>query len=62
LKHLPADRIILANKKDNFREMGETGPSGPCSAIHIVRRTAEERAQIPYVELVNNSHHLVVEI
>ena len=62
LKHLPADRIILGNKKDNFWEMGETGPCGPCSEIHIDLRSDEERAQIPGVELVNKSHHLVIEI
>ena len=62
LKHLPADRIILGNKKDNFWEMGETGPCGPCSEIHSDLRSDEERAQIPGVELVNKSHHLVIEI
>ena len=62
LKHLPAERIILGNKKDNFWEMGETGPCGPCSEIHIDLRSDEERAQIPGVELVNKSHHLVIEI
>ena len=62
LKHLPADRIILGNKKDNFWEMGETGPCGPCSEIHIDLRSDEERAQVPGVELVNKSHHLVIEI
>jgi alanyl-tRNA synthetase len=62
LKHLPAERIILGNKKDNFWEMGETGPCGPCSEIHIDLRSDEERAQVPGVELVNQSHHLVIEI
>ena len=62
LKHLPAERIILGNKKDNFWEMGETGPCGPCSEIHIDLRSDEERAQLPGVELVNKSHHLVIEI
>ena len=62
LKHLPAERIILGNKKDNFWEMGETGPCGPCSEIHIDLRSDEERAQVPGVELVNKSHHLVIEI
>ncbi len=62
LKHLPQERIILGNKKDNFWEMGETGPCGPCSEIHIDLRSDEERAQIPGVELVNKSHHLVIEI
>jgi len=62
LKHLPQERIILGNKKDNFWEMGETGPCGPCSEIHIDLRSDEERAQVPGVELVNKSHHLVIEI
>ena len=62
LKHLPQERIILGNKKDNFWEMGETGPCGPCSEIHIDLSSDEERAQIPGVELVNKSHHLVIEI
>ncbi len=62
LKHLPAERIILGNKKDNFWEMGETGPCGPCSEIHIDLRSDQERAQVPGVELVNQSHHLVIEI
>ena len=62
LKHLPAERIILGNKKDNFWEMGETGPCGPCSEIHIDLRSDEERAKVPGVELVNQSHHLVIEI
>lgn len=62
LKHLPKERIILGNKKDNFWEMGETGPCGPCSEIHIDLRSDEERAQLPGAELVNKSHHLVIEI
>lgn len=62
LKHLPKDHIILGNKKDNFWEMGETGPCGPCSEIHIDLRSNEERAQLPGAELVNKSHHLVIEI
>ncbi len=62
LKHLPADRIINGNKKDNFWEMGETGPCGPCSEIHIDLRSDEERAKIPGRELVNKGHHLVIEI
>ena len=61
-KHLPEDRIILGNKKDNFWEMGETGPCGPCSEIHIDLRSDEERAALPGVELVNKGHHLVIEI
>ncbi|MBO5763985.1 MAG: alanine--tRNA ligase, partial [Bacteroidales bacterium] len=62
LKHLPEDRIILGNKKDNFWEMGETGPCGPCSEIHIDLRSNQEREKVPGVELVNKSHHLVIEI
>ena len=62
LKHISEDRIILGNKKDNFWEMGETGPCGPCSEIHIDLRSDEERAQVPGLELVNKSHHLVIEI
>lgn len=56
------DRIIPANKKDNFWEMGETGPCGPCSEIHIDLRNDEERAKIDGLTLVNEDHPLVVEI
>lgn len=62
LKHLPKERIILGNKKDNFWEMGETGPCGPCSEIHIDLRSEEERKKTPGAELVNKGHHLVIEI
>lgn len=62
LKHLPAERIILGNKKDNFWEMGETGPCGPCSEIHIDLRPDNERASVPGLDLVNKGHHLVIEI
>ncbi len=62
LKYLPADRIINGNKKDNFWEMGETGPCGPCSEIHVDLRSDEERAKISGAELVNKGHHLVIEI
>ncbi|MEG0518914.1 MAG: alanine--tRNA ligase [Bacteroidales bacterium] len=62
LKHLPKERIILGNKKDNFWEMGETGPCGPCSEIHIDLRSDDERAELSGAELVNKSHHLVIEI
>ena len=56
------DRIILGNKKDNFWEMGEQGPCGPCSEIHVDIRSAEEKAKISGKELVNNDHPNVVEI
>ena len=56
------DRIIPANKKDNFWEMGETGPCGPCSEIHIDLRNDEERAKLDGLTLVNEDHPLVVEI
>ena len=61
-KHLPEDRILLGNKHDNFWEMGDTGPCGPCSEIHIDLRSEEERAAVPGAELVNKGHHLVIEI
>ncbi|WP_026997723.1 alanine--tRNA ligase [Flectobacillus major] len=56
------DRIILGNKKDNFWEMGETGPCGPCSEIHIDLRNADEVANTPGKDLVNADHPQVVEI
>ncbi|MGL5785862.1 MAG: alanine--tRNA ligase [Bacteroidales bacterium] len=59
---LPADRIINGNRKDNFWEMGDTGPCGPCSEIHIDLRSAEERAAVSGLELVNQSHPQVIEI
>ena len=62
LKHLPADRVIMGNKHDNFWEMGATGPCGPCSEIHIDLRSDEERAKLPGVKLVNQSHPQVIEI
>ncbi|MBQ3722150.1 MAG: alanine--tRNA ligase [Bacteroidales bacterium] len=64
LKHLPADRVILGNKHDNFWEMGDTGPCGPSSEIHIDIRTAEEKAAsgIPGRDLVNQSDPHVIEI
>jgi len=61
-KFLPEDRIINGNKKDNFWEMGDTGPCGPCSEIHIDLRSDAERAKTPGVALVNNDHPQVVEI
>jgi alanyl-tRNA synthetase len=61
-KHLPADHILNGNKHDNFWEMGETGPCGPCSEIHVDSRSAEERAKVPGRELVNKDHPQVIEI
>ena len=59
---LPADRIINGNKKDNFWEMGDTGPCGPCSEIHIDLRPDSERALVDGLTLVNESHPQVIEI
>ena len=59
---LPKDHIINGNKHDNFWEMGDTGPCGPCSEIHIDSRSEEEKAQIPGRELVNKDHPQVIEI
>ncbi|UPT71543.1 MAG: alanine--tRNA ligase [Flavobacterium sp. JAD_PAG50586_2] len=56
------DRIILGNKKDNFWEMGDQGPCGPCSEIHVDLRTEEEKVQVSGKSLVNNDHPQVVEI
>ncbi|MEE0975374.1 MAG: alanine--tRNA ligase, partial [Muribaculaceae bacterium] len=61
-KHLPKDHIINGNKKDNFWEMGDTGPCGPCSEIHIDLRSAEERAAVSGRDLVNHDHPQVIEI
>ena len=61
-KHLPEDRILLGNKHDNFWEMGDTGPCGPCSEIHIDLRSDEERAAVPGASLVNKDNPLVIEI
>ena len=61
-KWVPADKIIFGNKKDNFWEMGDTGPCGPCSEIHIDMRPEEEIAKIPGRELVNKDHPQVIEI
>ena len=60
--HISEDQIILASKKDNFWEMGETGPCGPCSEIHIDLRSDEEKAKTPGKDLVNKDHPQVVEI
>ena len=61
-KHLPEDRILLGNKHDNFWEMGDTGPCGPCSEIHVDLRSDDERKAVPGRDLVNKGHHLVIEI
>jgi alanyl-tRNA synthetase len=61
-EYISEDRIINGNKKDNFWEMGESGPCGPCSEIHIDLRTAEEKAKISGLSLVNNDHPQVVEV
>ncbi len=61
-KHLPANHIINGNKHDNFWEMGDTGPCGPCSEIHIDLRPEEERKAVPGAELVNKDHPQVIEI
>ena len=60
--HLPEDRILNGNKKDNFWEMGETGPCGPCSEIHFDNRNDEERAKVSGADLVNEDHPQVIEI
>ena len=62
LKHVPADHIIYGNKHDNFWEMGDTGPCGPCSEIHLDSRTPEEKAKTPGRELVNKDDPQVIEI
>ena len=62
LKHLPADHVLTGNKHDNFWEMGDTGPCGPCSEIHIDLRPDEEIARIPGRELVNTDNDDVIEI
>ncbi len=59
---LPAERIINGNKHDNFWEMGDTGPCGPCSEIHIDLRPDEERARVNGLELINKNHPQVIEI
>ena len=61
-KHVPADHIIDGNKHDNFWEMGDTGPCGPCSEIHVDSRTPEEKAKVPGRELVNKDDPQVIEI
>ena len=61
-QYLPEDHIIRGNKHDNFWEMGETGPCGPCSEIHIDLRDEAEIAAKPGRDMVNMGHHLVIEI
>lgn len=61
-RHISHDRIILANKKDNFWEMGDVGPCGPCTEIHVDLRSEDERNSIDGKELVNKDHPQVIEI
>lgn len=61
-QHISEDRILKGNKKDNFWEMGDQGPCGPCSEIHVDIRSAEEKAKISGRDLVNKDHPQVVEI
>jgi len=61
-KHIAKDRILYGSKKDNFWQMGDTGPCGPCSEIHIDLRSDEERETTPGKELINKDHPLVIEI
>ena len=62
MKHFPAEKILLGNKHDNFWEMGDTGPCGPCSEIHIDLRSEEDKAKVPGASLVNHDDPLVIEI
>ncbi|WP_425392413.1 alanine--tRNA ligase [Ekhidna sp.] len=62
MKHLPEDRVLNGNKKDNFWEMGDTGPCGPCSELHIDLRPQSEVDKVPGKDLVNRDHPQVVEI
>lgn len=61
-QYLAPDRILSGSKKDNFWEMGDTGPCGPCSEVHVDLRSDEERAKVPGRELVNTDNPLVIEI
>ena len=61
-EHIAEERILMGNKKDNFWEMGDTGPCGPCTEIHVDCRSDEERAKVPGKDLVNNDHPQVIEI
>jgi alanyl-tRNA synthetase len=60
--HLPEDRILYGSKEDNFWEMGDTGPCGPCSEIHVDLRNDEERKKKPGTQLVNRDHPMVIEL
>jgi alanyl-tRNA synthetase len=60
--HIASERILMGSKKDNFWEMGDQGPCGPCSEIHVDIRSAEEKAKISGAELVNQDHPQVVEV
>jgi len=62
LQYMPEERILPFSRKDNFWEMGDTGPCGPCTEIHVDVRTAKEKAERPGLELVNNDHPQVIEI
>lgn len=61
-KHLPENRILLGSKKDNFWEMGESGPCGPCSEVHVDIRNIDEKKAIPGDKMVNTGHPQVIEI
>lgn len=61
-RHIAEERILMGNKKDNFWEMGDTGPCGPCTEIHVDCRTDAEKAAVPGKDLVNNDHPQVIEI
>lgn len=61
-RHIAEDRILMGNKKDNFWEMGDTGPCGPCTEIHVDCRSDEERKKVDGKTLVNNDHPQVIEI
>ena len=61
-KYLPTERILMGNKKDNFWEMGDVGPCGPCSEVHVDLRSDEERKKIDGAKLVNTDNPLVIEI
>src|SRR5690606_22709477 len=61
-RHIAVDRIILASKKDNFWEMGDVGPCGPCTEIHVDLRSDEYRAAVNGLTLVNQDHPQVIEI